>query len=49
MLGHPSRLLASDPEFRALDLICDLVRKAGSRAALVDLEAIARRAERPPR
>ena len=28
-LGHPSCLYVTDPEFRAIDLICDLVRKAG--------------------
>ena len=30
-LGHPSCLYVTDPEFRAIDLICDLVRKAGRR------------------
>ncbi len=43
-LSHPSCLYAMDPEFRAIELICELVRKAGDRAALVDLNAIARRA-----
>ena len=54
-LGHPSCLYVADPDFRAIDLICDLVRKAGDRAALVGLDALARRArlredktERPP-
>ncbi len=42
-LSHPSCLYAMDPEFRAIELICELVRKAGNRAALVDLNAIARR------
>ena len=42
-LGHPSCLYVTDPEFRAIELICELVRKAGDRAALVDLNAIARR------
>ena len=42
-LGHPSCLYVTDPEFQAIELICDLVRKAGDRAALVDLDAIARR------
>jgi len=42
-LGHPSCLYVTDPEFRTIDLICDLVRKAGDRAALVDLHTIARR------
>jgi hypothetical protein len=44
-LGHPSCLYVTDPEFRTLDLICGLVKKAGDRAALVDLGTIARRAE----
>lgn len=42
-LSHPSCLYVIDPELRAIELICELVRKAGSRAALVDLNAIARR------
>ena len=42
-LGHPSCLYVTDPDFRAIDLICGLVRKAGARAALVDLGTIARR------
>jgi hypothetical protein len=44
-LGHPSCLYVTDPKFRAIDLICDLVKKAGSRAALVDLATIAERAK----
>jgi peptidoglycan/xylan/chitin deacetylase (PgdA/CDA1 family) len=43
-LSHPSCLYVTDPQFRAIELICDLVRKAGDRAALVDLGTIARRA-----
>jgi hypothetical protein len=43
-LGHPSCLYVVDPEFRTIELICQLVRQAGSRAALVDLGTIARRA-----
>src|SRR5262245_2248322 len=43
-LSHPSCLYVVDPEFRAIDLICDVVRKAGSRAELADLGTIARRA-----
>jgi peptidoglycan/xylan/chitin deacetylase (PgdA/CDA1 family) len=45
-LGHPSCLYVVDPEFRAVELICDLVSKAGDRAALVELGTIARRAKR---
>lgn len=41
---HPSCLGVVDPECRAIELICELVRKAGDRAAVVDLETIARRA-----
>jgi peptidoglycan/xylan/chitin deacetylase (PgdA/CDA1 family) len=48
-LGHPSCLYVVDPEFRTVELICDLVRRAGNRAALVDLNAIARRAQARPR
>lgn len=42
-LGHPSCLYVTDPEFQTIELICELVRKAGDRAALVDLNTIARR------
>ncbi len=44
-LGHPSCLYVVDPEFRTIELICGLVAKAGDRAALVDLNALARRAK----
>jgi hypothetical protein len=43
-LGHPSCLYVVDPKFQAIELICQLVRKAGRRAALVDLSTIAQRA-----
>ena len=42
-LSHPSILCYMDPEFKAIDLICELVQKAGKRAALVDLDTIALR------
>jgi len=42
-LGHPSCLVATDPSFRTIELICDLVRLAGDHATLVDLQSIARR------
>jgi hypothetical protein len=45
-LGHPSCLYVTDPELKTIDLICELARKAGPRAALVDLGTIARRARR---
>jgi hypothetical protein len=43
-LGHPSCLYVVDPKFQAIELICSLVKKAGERAELVDLEAVRRRA-----
>jgi hypothetical protein len=45
-LGHPSCLYVTDPDFQAVDLILDLVRRAGRRAALADLGVIARRGRR---
>jgi hypothetical protein len=42
-LAHPSCLYVVDPEFRAIELICELVRGAGDRAAIVDLNSIAAR------
>lgn len=42
-LGHPSCLVVEDPQFEAIQLICELVKKAGKRAALVDLDTIAER------
>ena len=41
-LSHPSCLYAMDPKFQAIDLICELVRKAGPKAALVDVGTLAR-------
>jgi hypothetical protein len=43
-LGHPSCLYVVDPDLKAIGLICELVKKAGKRAALVDLGSIAQRA-----
>jgi len=52
-LSHPSCLYVSDPGFKAIDMICELVEKSDGRAAIVDLGTIARRAARqkrkPPR
>jgi hypothetical protein len=45
-LAHPSCLYVTDPEFRAVELLCDLVRRAGERAAFADLRQLAERA--PP-
>ncbi len=42
-LGHPSCLYVTDPEFRVIELMCDLVRRAKDRAAIVDLGTIAKR------
>jgi len=44
-LGHPSCLVVTDPAFRTIELMCDLVRAAGDRAAIADLGTIARRAK----
>ncbi len=41
-LAHPSCLLATDPKFKSLELICDLVAAAGNKAEIVDLDKIAR-------
>jgi peptidoglycan/xylan/chitin deacetylase (PgdA/CDA1 family) len=49
LLCHPSCLYVTDPEFRTIELICDLVRKAGDRAKIVDLGTIANRLSSSPR
>jgi len=41
-LCHPSCMYVVDPEFKTIELICDLVEKAGSSAALVDLETLSK-------
>jgi peptidoglycan/xylan/chitin deacetylase (PgdA/CDA1 family) len=41
-LAHPSCLLATDLKFQAVELICDLVRAAGNKALIVDLDTIAK-------
>jgi peptidoglycan/xylan/chitin deacetylase (PgdA/CDA1 family) len=46
-LAHPSCLVVTDPDFRTVEMICDLVKAAGDRAAIVDLGTIAERAKRP--
>jgi peptidoglycan/xylan/chitin deacetylase (PgdA/CDA1 family) len=40
-LAHPSCLYVTDPEFRAIDLICNLVNKAPDKAEFSDLDGIA--------
>lgn len=42
-LAHPAVSSVMDTEFRAIELICDLVERAGDRAEIVTLDAIARR------
>ena len=44
-LAHPSCLYVTDPEFRTIDLICDLVERAGPKAKLADLETLSQRAK----
>ena len=41
-LAHPSCLYVTDPEFRTIDLICDLVQKSPDKAEFADLDRIAR-------
>ncbi len=41
-LAHPSCLYVTDPEFRTIDLICDLVNKSQDKAEFADLDRIAR-------
>jgi peptidoglycan/xylan/chitin deacetylase (PgdA/CDA1 family) len=45
-LGHPSCLYVMDPQFKAIELICEMVAKAGERAMLADLGALAGRAKK---
>jgi peptidoglycan/xylan/chitin deacetylase (PgdA/CDA1 family) len=40
-LAHPSCMYVVDPEFKAVELICDLVKKHSDRAAIVGLDTIA--------
>jgi peptidoglycan/xylan/chitin deacetylase (PgdA/CDA1 family) len=42
-LAHPSCLYVTDPQFQTIDMICDLVAKAGDRAELVSVDALAAR------
>ena len=42
-LAHPSCLVVEDPTFETVKLICDLVKDAGDKAAVVDLGTIAAR------
>lgn len=47
-LAHPSCLVVEDPTFETVKLICDLVKDAGEKAAVVDLGAIAARGKDVP-
>jgi len=45
-LAHPSCLGVVDPEFQAIDLICEMVDQASDRAEIVPLDVVAKRARR---
>ena len=40
---HPSVMYVEDPEFKTVELICDVVNASGGKAAVVGLDTIARR------
>jgi peptidoglycan/xylan/chitin deacetylase (PgdA/CDA1 family) len=42
LLAHPSCLSVTDPDFRTVDLICELVNASRVRAEITDLDAIAK-------
>ena len=44
LLAHPSVLYPMDPEFRVIELICDLAKKSGARARIASLDELAMRA-----
>ena len=45
-LAHPSCLGVVDPEYKAVDLILDLVKRSDGKAVVVGLDALAERAKR---
>ena len=47
-LAHPSCLVVEDPTFETVKLICDLVKDAGEKAAIVGLDTIAARGKDLP-
>ena len=47
-LAHPACLYAMDPEFRAIELICELVEKSADRAKIVSLQDIAQTVSHHP-
>lgn len=44
LLCHPAVLYAMDPQFKVVELVCDLVQEVRNRAALADLGTMAQRA-----
>jgi peptidoglycan/xylan/chitin deacetylase (PgdA/CDA1 family) len=42
-LAHPSCLVATDPTFKALELICKIVKDSGGKAEIVGLDEVAAR------
>ena len=40
-LAHPSCLVTTDPEFRSIELICEMVKASAGKASLVTLDQIA--------
>ena len=47
-LAHPSCLVVEDPGFETVKLICDLVKDAREKAAVVGLDALAERGKGVP-
>ena len=41
--GHPSILYVKDPEFQAIEHMCDVVNKSGGKAAIVGRDVVAQR------
>jgi len=49
LLAHPACLYATDPAFRTIDMICELVAGADDRAEIASLSTIAGRISSPKR
>jgi len=43
-LSHPAVLSVKDPQFKTIDMICDIVQRAGDRATIVGLDEFTKRA-----
>ncbi len=43
-LSHPAVLYVKDPQFRTIEMICEIVKAAGDRAQIVGLDTLAQRA-----